>query len=151
MGNLWNDIKHSLRMFFKYPGFASTAIAALALGIGASTAIFTVVNEVLLKPLTYPDADRMVDFLAHSSGLAIYNRLHSTTEFQFFQRQTNIFKEVVAYDNAGPGFNLTGGSRPEQVNGIHVTEGYFRVYGAPVLLGRTFTPQEQSVTDREPT
>src|SRR5437016_7701602 len=144
MGNLWNDIKHSLRMFFKYPGFASTAIAALALGIGANTAIFTVVNEVLLKPLTYPDADRMVDFLAHSSGLAIYNRLHSTTEFQFFQRQTNIFKEVVAYDNAGPGFNLTGGSRPEQVNGIHVTEGYFRVYGAPVLLGRTFTPQEDS-------
>ncbi|PYV67641.1 MAG: hypothetical protein DMG96_38735 [Acidobacteria bacterium] len=144
MGNLWNDIKHSLRMFFKYPGFASTAIAALALGIGANTAIFTVVNEVLLKPLTYPDADRMVDFLAHSSGLAIYNRLHSTTEFQFFQRQTNIFKEVVAYDNAGPGFNLTGGSRPEQVNGIHVTEGYFRVYSAPVLLGRTFTPQEDS-------
>jgi len=131
-------------MFFKYPGFASTAIAALALGIGANTAIFTVVNEVLLKPLTYPDADRMVDFLAHSSGLAIYNRLHSTTEFQFFQRQTNIFKEVVAYDNAGPGFNLTGGSRPEQVNGIHVTEGYFRVYSAPVLLGRTFTPQEDS-------
>src|SRR5438552_7710379 len=144
MGNLWNDIKHSLRMFFKYPGFASTAIAALALGIGANTAIFTVVNEVLLKPLTYPDADRMVDFLAHSSGLAIYNRLHSTTEFQFFQRQTNIFKEVVAYDNAGPGFNLTGGSRPEQVNGIHVTDGYFRVYSAPVLLGRTFTPQEDS-------
>src|SRR5947209_17722672 len=86
----------------------------------------------------------MVDFLAHSSGLAIYNRLHSTTEFQFFQRQTNIFKEVVAFDNEGPGFNLTGGSRPEQVNGIHVTEGYFRVYGAPLALGRTFTPQEDS-------
>jgi hypothetical protein len=53
-----------------------------------------------------------------------------------------LFKEVVAFDNAGPGFNLTGGSRPEQVNGIYVTEGYFRVYGAPVAVGRTFTPQE---------
>ncbi len=50
----------------------------------------------------------------------------------------------MAYDNAGPGFNLTGGSRPEQVHGIHVTEGYFRVYGAPLALGRTFTPQEDS-------
>jgi putative ABC transport system permease protein len=144
MGNFWNDIKHSLRLFFRSPGFTMVAIATLALGIGANTAIFTVVNAVLLKPLTYPNADRMVDFLAHSSGLAIYNRLHSTTEFQFFQRQTNVSKEIMAYDNAGPGFNLTGGSRPEQVNGIHVTEGYFRVYSAPVLLGRTFTPQEDS-------
>src|SRR5437899_1982534 len=143
MGNLWNDIKHSLRMFFRSLGFTITAIGALALGIGANTAIFTVVNAVLLKPLTYPNADRMVDFLAHSSGLAIYNSLHCIPEFHFFQRQTNLFKEVVAYDNAGPGFNLTGGS-PEQVHGIHVTEGYFSVYGAPVALGRTFTPQEDS-------
>ena len=98
-------------------------------------------DTVLLKPLTYPNADRMVDFLAHTSGLA--NNLHSIPEFHFFQRQSNIFKEVVAYDNAGPGFNLTGG-RPEQVHGIHVTGSYFHVYGAPVVLGRTFTPQEDS-------
>jgi putative ABC transport system permease protein len=123
------------------PGFTIAAVAALALGIGANTAIFSVVNTVLLKPLTYPNADRMVDFLAPSSGLA--NNLHCIPEFHFFERQTNLFKEVVAYDNAGPGFNLTGG-RPEQVHGIHVTEGYFRVYGAPVVLGRTFTPQEDS-------
>ena len=141
MANLRNDIKHSLQMFFKNPGFTIAAVVALALGIGANTAIFTVVNTVLLKPLTYPDADRMVNFLARTSGLA--NNLHNIPEFHFFQRQTNIFKEVVAYDNAGPGFNLTGG-RPEQVHGIHVTEGYFRVYGAPVVLGRTFTPQEDS-------
>jgi predicted permease len=141
MGNLWNDIKHALQLFFRNPGFTITVIAALALGIGANTSIFTVVNAVLLKPLTYPNADRMVDFLAHTSGLA--NNLHSIPEFHFFQRQTNLFKEVVAYDNAGPGFNLTGG-RPEQVHGIHVTEGHFRVYGAPVALGRTFTPQEDS-------
>jgi putative ABC transport system permease protein len=141
MRNLWNDIKHSLQLFFRSPGFTIVAIATLALGIGANTAIFSVVNTVLLKPLTYPNADRMVDFLAPSSILA--NSLHCIPEFHFFQRQTNLFKEVVAYDNAGPGFNLTGG-RPEQVHGIHVTEGYFRVYGAPVVLGRTFTPLEDS-------
>ena len=74
MGDLWNEIKHSLQMLLKNPGFTLSAIAALALGIGANTAIFSVVNTVLLKPLTYPDADRMVDFLAHTSGLA--NNLH---------------------------------------------------------------------------
>src|SRR4249919_3360540 len=112
MGDLWNDIKHALHLFVRSPGFTIAAVAALALGIGANTAIFTVVNAVLLKPLTYPDADRMVNFLAPSTVLA--NNLHNIPEFHFFQRQTNLFKEVVAFDNAGPGFNLTGG-RPEQV------------------------------------
>ena len=138
---LWRDVLLGLRQLRRSPGFTIAAVAALALGIGANTAIFTVVNTVLLKPLTYPDADRMVDFLAHTSGLA--NNLHNIPEFHFLERQTNIFKEVAAYDNAGPGFNLTGG-RPEQVHGIHVTEGYFSVYGAPVALGRTFTPPEDS-------
>ena len=141
MGSLRSDVRHAVRMLRKTPGFTIAVVAALALGIGANTAIFSVVNTVLLKPLTYPDADRMADFLVRSSGLA--NNLHCIPEFHFFERQTNLFKEVVAYDNAGPGFNLTGG-RPEQAHGIHVTEGYFRVYGAPVALGRTFTPQEDS-------
>jgi hypothetical protein len=63
MANFWNDIKHSLHMFIKNPGFTIAAVAALALGIGANTAIFTVVNAVLLKPLSYPNADRIVQFL----------------------------------------------------------------------------------------
>ena len=137
----WQDVRFGLRQLWQHPGFTVSAIAALALGIGANTAIFSVVNTVLLRPLSYPNADRMVDFLAPSSILA--NSLHCIPEFHFFQRQTAIFKEVVAYDNAGPGFNLTG-SRPQQVHGIHVTEGYFRVYGAPVAMGRTFTAQEDS-------
>ena len=140
--NWWNDVSHSLRTFLKNPGFMVSAISALALGIGANTAIFSVVNAVLLKPLTYPDADRMVNFVFSASGIAA--NLHCVAEFHLFQRQTNLFKEVVAFDNAGPGFNLTGGDRPEQVNGIHVSQGYFRVYGAPVILGRIFTPQEDS-------
>jgi predicted permease len=140
--DIWKDVKHSLQILRKNPGFTIAAVAALALGIGANTAIFSVVNTVLLKPLTYPDADRMVNFLVPAAEIA--NDLHNIPEFHLFERQTKIFKKVVAFDNAGPGFNLTGGSRPEQVDGIHVTEGYFRVYGAPVALGRTFTPQEDS-------
>jgi putative ABC transport system permease protein len=142
MANAWIDLKHALRMFGKSLGFAMTAVSALALGIGANTAIFSVVNTVLLKPLTYPNADRLVNFLAPSSEIA--NDLHNIPEFHFLQRQTNLFREVVAFDNGGPGFSLTGGSRPEQVNGIHVTEGYFGMYGAPVALGRTFTQQDDS-------
>ncbi len=139
---MWKDVKHALRTLLRNPGFTVAAVSALALGIGANTAIFSVVNAVLIKPLNYPHADRMVKFLSPSNEIA--NDLHNIPEFHFLQRQTNLFKEVVAFDNAGPGFNLTGGVRPEQVNGIHVTEGYFRMYGAPVALGRTFTPQEDS-------
>ena len=141
MGNLWDDTKHSLQMFSKNRAFTVAAILALALGIGANTAIFSVVNTVLLKPLTYPEADRMVNFLVPATVIA--NHLHNIPQFHFLERQANLFKEVVAFDNAGPGFNLTDG-HPEQVHGIHVTEGFFRVYGAPVILGRTFTAQEDS-------
>lgn len=128
-------------MLLKNPGFTIAAVAALALGVGANTAIFSVVNAVLLKPLTYPSSDRIVRFLL-SSPTGNYP-LSSIPEFHLYQQQTSVFSEVAAYDSAGPGFNLTGG-RPEQIHGIHVTEGYFRLFGAPMTLGRTFTPQEDS-------
>lgn len=142
MSDFWKDLKHALQMFRKNRAFTLAAVTTLALAIGANTAIFSVVNTVLLKPLTYPDADRMVNFLRPASVIA--NNLHNIPEYEFLKRQTSLFKEVAAFDNAGPGYNLTGGSRPQQVNGIHVTESYFRLYGAPVLLGRTFTPQEDA-------
>jgi predicted permease len=141
MSDLWNDVKHALYLFIKSPGFTIAAVSALALGIGANTAIFTVVNAVLLKPLSYPDADRIVQFeLTSPEGK---DAIASIPKFQNWQQQTSVFKDVAAYDFAGPGFNITG-DRPEQVHGIHVSESYFRVFGAPVLLGRTFTPQEDS-------
>jgi predicted permease len=141
LGDLWNDVKHSLHMFIKNPGFTIAAVSALALGIGANTAIFTVVNAVLLKPLSYPNADRIMQFEnvvpdGNWPGASI-------TKFHNWQQQTSIFQEVAAFDNQGPGFNITG-DRPEQVHGLHVSEGYFRLFGAPILLGRTFTPQEDS-------
>ena len=141
MGDLWNDVKYSLNMFIKNPGFTIAAVAALALGIGANTAIFTVVNAVLLKPLSYPNSDRIVHFLLTGPDGKFPGA--SPTKFQNWQRRTDVFKEVAAYDGGGPGFNITG-DRPEQVHGIHVTEGYFRLFGAPVMLGRTFTPQEDA-------
>ena len=143
MGNqVW---KHSIRMFFKNPGFALAAIACLALGIGANTAIFSVVNTVVLKPLSYPDADRMVEFFHRAptgSGLLASN-LASIPAFRVYRDQTNVMQDIAAYDFTSPGFNLTG-DRPEQLRGIHVTEAYFRLFGAKAMLGRTFTPAEDA-------
>ena len=141
MSNFRDNFKHALRMFRANPGFTFAAIAALALGIGINTAIFTVVDTVLLKPLTYPDADRIVQFLLTSpqgNGPGA-----SIPKFMVWQQQTSAFQDVAAYDFGGPGFNLTG-DQPEQVHGIHVTQGYFRLFGASPMLGRTFTPQEDS-------
>src|SRR6202041_39836 len=141
MENLWNDVKHSLHMFLKNPGFTFAAVAALALGIGTNTAIFTVVNAVLLKPLSYPEPDRMVQFLnTFPQG---NSPAGSPVNFNTWKAQASVFQDVTAYDFGGPGFNLTG-AVPEQVHGTHVSEAYFRLFGAPVLLGRTFTPQEDS-------
>jgi putative ABC transport system permease protein len=139
MADLWSDIKHALHLFVKSPGFTIAAVSALALGIGADTAIFSVVNTVLLKPLTYPNADRIVEL--ELTGPGGEDAVASIPKFQIWQQQTSVFKEVAAYDFAGPGFNITG-DRAEQVHGLHVTEGYFRLFGAPVILGRTFTKQE---------
>jgi putative ABC transport system permease protein len=141
MSDFWDNFKHAVRMFRSNPGFTFAAIAALALGIGINTAIFTVVDAVLLKPLTYPDADRIVQFLLTSPegkgpGASI-------PKFHVWEQQTNVFQDVAAYDFGGPGFNLTG-DRPEQVHGIHVTQAYFRLFGASPALGRTFTAQEDS-------
>jgi predicted permease len=139
---LWEDARFGLRQLRRNPGFTLAAVAALALGIGANTAIFTVVNAVLLKPLSYRNADRIVEILSTSSnGDGV--PYASVPKFHNWQQQTNVFQAVTAYDWTGPGFNIAG-ERPEQVHGIHVTEGYFRVFGAPVILGRTFTPQEDS-------
>lgn len=141
MEPLLRNLRVAFRQLLRNPVFIITAVAALALGIGATTAVFTVVNAVLLKPLTYPNADRIVKFIRPSKlGNDFFT---SIPEFHFYERQSNVFETVPAYDMAGPGFNRTG-ERPEQIHGIHVSEGYFQLFGAPVMLGRTFTPQEDA-------
>ena len=138
MGNLRADLKHALHMFVKNPGFTIAVVAALALGIGADTAIFSVVNAVLLKPLGYPEPDRIVQLLLTEPGGEGAGA--SATKFFVWKNQTSVFQDVAGYDGGG-GMNLTG-SVPEQVHGVHVTEAYFRVFGAPFVLGRGFTPEE---------
>ncbi len=138
MGDLGGDIKHALHMFIKNPGFTIAVVAALALGIGADTAIFSVVNTVLLKPLTYPESDRIVQLLC--TGPEGEGACGSATKLHVWQNQTAVFQDVAGYDGGG-GMNLTGGI-PEQVHGVHVTEQYFRVFGAPFAVGRGFTPEE---------
>src|ERR1700740_3315173 len=116
MGDLWNDVKHALHLFINSPGFTVAAVSALALGIGANTAIFTVVNAVLLKPLSYPDADRIVEFLLTSPDGS--DAIASIPKFQNWQRQTNVFKDVAAFDFGGRGFNIPD-DRPERAAGLH--------------------------------
>ncbi|HXE14486.1 MAG TPA: ABC transporter permease [Bryobacteraceae bacterium] len=142
MDTVVKDLKHSLRMFLQAPGFTVAAVLALALGIGANTAIFSVVNTVLLKPLTYPEPDRIVQFLLTSPGGSGPGA--SVPKFAVWKAQTNTFQDVAAYDFGGPGWNLTGGAYPEQVKGIHVTEDYFKLFGAQVERGRAFTHEEDS-------
>jgi len=138
-------LKYAIRSLLQTPGLSAIIILTLALGIGATTAIFSVVNAVLLKPLTYPDADRIVEF-AHPTpggGGFLADTLASIPLFGIYQHRTDVFQDIAAYDYTSPGFNLTG-DRPEQIKGMHVSQGYFRLFGAPVVLGRTFTPQEDS-------
>jgi putative ABC transport system permease protein len=141
MSDVWSDIKHAVRMFANNPGFTFAALAALTLGIGVNTAIFTVVDTVLLKPLTYPDAGRLVMFMHTSPQGSVPGA--SPTDFHTWQQQTDVIQDVAAYDLRGPGYNVTG-DRPDLVPGLHVTQRYFALFGAPVILGRTFTQQEDS-------
>ncbi|HWK11697.1 MAG TPA: ABC transporter permease [Vicinamibacterales bacterium] len=137
--SLWSEISYAFRGVFKNPRFSLIAIAALALGIGANAAIFSVVNAVLLQPLPYPDADRLVRVCRQfQSGLGCSE---SIPKFMSAS-QAKSMEAIAAYDSEAPAFNLTGGDRPEQIKGDHVSSGYFRVFGAPLAIGRTFTPEE---------
>jgi predicted permease len=140
MKTLLDDLKYALRMMRRSPGFAITAVAVLALGIGANTAIFSVVNTVFLKPLPFPEPDRIVQILLSSpqgSGPGA-----SVPKYNTWRRQTQALEDVTAYDTGGPGINITGGDRPEQLRGIHVSHEFFRLFGAQMALGRAFTPEE---------
>ncbi|HEY6292097.1 MAG TPA: ABC transporter permease [Terriglobia bacterium] len=140
MEDLVHDLRYAARMLRHSPAFTLTAVAALALGIGATTAIFSVINTVLLQPLPYPEPERIVGLGLSSPqgtgyGLAI-------PEFMAMRQATKTLQDFAVYDFGGPGINLTGGDRPEQLHGIHVSVGYFRVFGAAMALGRTFSADE---------
>jgi len=136
--HLLQDLKHSLRMFRQHRAFTGAAIAALALGIGANTAIFSVVSAVLLKPLPYPQPDRVVTFMSTSPQGA--GPAASPAKFQHWREQSAVVQDVTAY--RGNVMNFTGGAAPEQLRAGQVSADYFRLFGAPMVLGRTFSPEE---------
>jgi predicted permease len=138
--NLWRDLKFVARSLKKTPGFTAIAVIVIAVGIGVNTAVFSVINTVLLKPLTFPHPEELVMVMntspRGSSGWA------NVPKFALYLQQTGIFSKVAAFDNGGAGLNLTGGDHPLQVQGVHVSQQYFSMMGAPVISGRTFTQAE---------
>ncbi|MGA9718730.1 MAG: ABC transporter permease [Acidobacteriaceae bacterium] len=136
------DLKFVARSLKKTPGFTIIAILVIAVGIGVNTAVFSVINTVLLKPLTYPHPEELVMVMNSSprgSGPGA-----NVPKFAMYRQQRRVFSQVAAFDSGGAGLNLTGGDHPLQVQGVHVTQQYFSLFGAPVLAGRTFTQAEDS-------
>src|SRR5215470_14133941 len=140
MGNFASELRHSVRVLLNSPGFTTIAIAALALGIGANTAIFSVVNTVLLQPLPYAEPDRIMRIeRSYPDGVGSSS---SIPKFMAWKKNNQAFEAVTIYDSQGLGLNLGSGDRPEQVTAIHVSQDYFRVFGVAPALGRTFLPEE---------
>ena len=138
MDNFIRDLKHALRMFVQSPAFALAAVAALTLGIGVNTAIFSVVNAVLLRPMPFPEPDRMVFFMSTSPQGS--SPAASPAKFQHFREQAEVTEMTSAF-NQGV-INYTEGSFPEQFRLGRVSSEFFRLFGASTTLGRTFTPEE---------
>src|SRR5690349_18187697 len=127
MGNFGADLRYALRMLRANPAFTAIAVAALALGIGANTAIFTVVNTVLLQPLPYPEPDRIMQVgrqFAHGQGWS-----NSIPKFMAW-RHNDVFDSMTLFGEGGPSMNIGSGDRPEQAKALHVSQQYFRVFGA---------------------
>jgi putative ABC transport system permease protein len=140
--SVWADIKLTAHQLRKSPLFTATVIATLALGIGANSAIFSVIDTVLLRPLSYPNAGRIVQFLLKSpQGGTVPSS--SIADFRVWHEQSRAFEDVSAFDFKGNELSLAGDT-PEELSGVHVTADYFRLFGAPMLLGRTFSAAETS-------
>jgi putative ABC transport system permease protein len=139
MGDLWQDLRYGIRMLRKNPGFTAVTVLILALGIGANTAIFSVVNAVLLRPLSYPESERLMQLWR---GLPGGVSSVSATQFLFWREHNRTFESMAAVDTAGAGVNLAGGDEPHHIRGARVSADFFRVYGIPPAQGRGFSPEE---------
>ena len=140
MDTLLQDVRLALRKLVHNPGFATVAIATLALGIGANTAIFSVIDRVLLQPLPYSQPDRLVRLqlkFRDGTGQSV-----SIPKFMAWKQHTQAFQAMCAYNFSGPGLNLSGGVTPEQVKAIHVSADFFPVFDAGTVLGRVFGADE---------
>ncbi len=140
MSTFRQDLRFALRVLLKHPASTAVAVATLGLAIGANTAIFSVVNGALLRPLPFPEPDRLYQivriFQDGSTGT------QSVPKFVMWRDGTRTFESMAAYDDLGSGFNLTGEGAPERVIGSRVTRGFFDVLRVQPAIGRGFRPEE---------
>ena len=143
MSGIFQDIRFALRQLTKNPGFSAIAVLTLALGIGANTAIFSVVNGVLLRPLPFKDPDRIVR-VWHTPpaksfpGMTFFSV--SAANYYDWKRDNHVFDRMAIYNYRG--FTLTGGAQPQQVDASAVSSGFFETLGVSPLVGRIFNPEE---------
>lgn len=143
MGNLLQDLKYGARVLRKSPGFTIVAVVVLALGIGANTAIFSVVNAVLLRPLPFGNPDRLVHVWhvpPPESFPGISRFSVSAANYIDWKAQNDVFQDMAIF--SGSSMNLTGGGKPEFVQAATVSADFFKVLGVQPMLGRTFVPGE---------
>ncbi len=141
MNTLWQDLRYGLRMLLKKPGFTLIAVMTLALGIGANTAIFSVVNGVLMKSLPYHEPERIVLLWGDVPSRNEHRTQVSATDVADWRKQNTVFEEVATFSHWGA--TLSGEGEPERLSGMQVGDGYFSVMRGQPLLGRVFTPEEQ--------
>ncbi len=137
---LARDVRYALRRLLHNPAFAAIVVATLALGIGANTAIFSVVNAVLLRPLPYPAADRLVTVFHFYPSLHDLEAGFAVPTYRDIGERTRVFDSYAVASTWGA--NLTGRAEPERLASLRATAGYFRVLGVSAHLGRTFVPGE---------
>jgi putative ABC transport system permease protein len=140
MGNFWQDVRYGLRTLSKSPMFTLVALTALALGIGANTAIFSVVNAVLLQPLPYRDAGQLMIVWEQNRARDGRNNVASLANFLEWQQQANSFQEMAAFYDAA--FNLTGEGNPEEIPAQVTGGNLLTMLGTEAALGRVYTKDE---------
>ena len=140
MESLWQDLSYGVRMLFKNPRFTAVAVLSLAIGIGANSAIFSVTNALLFRPLSYQDADRLVILWQRSPGLNVAQDWFSPGQYLDLKAENQSFAQVATTIDAS--FNLTGQGTPERVEGARVSSSLFPLLGAQALKGRVFTPDD---------
>src|SRR6185295_12958069 len=138
METLWQDLRYGSRMLFKNPGFTAIAVITLALGIGANSSIFSLINAVLLRPLPFKDPDRLVMVWERRAASNDANLPISGHEFAGWRDEASSFESLAFIRPAG--FNLTGAGDAAAVTASEVSVEFFTVLGTPPILGRTFLP-----------
>src|SRR6266851_3863296 len=141
MTTLSQDLRYAIRMLLKSPGFAAIAVLTLALGIGANTALFSVVNGVLLNPLPYPHSEQLVAVYEKTPGVdqgpVVY------LNFLDWQRDTQTFSSMAIYRNQD--YNVTGATKAERLSGYMVSGAFFSTLGVQPVLGRAFRDDDDQV------